>query len=149
VPYAASSKGSSPGSDPWVFLLIAPAQLLFLVFTTAGIFGDGAARDRIPALLRERLTRPPQPGWPNDQPLPGAVTELLQSIYWAFLGAMFAFVGMTVQVAMTATLLLHPEQLWPSDVVIVGAESLLAAAWIVFLARAVLGARRRAPVAEV
>ncbi len=149
VPYAANTKGTSPGNGPWVFLLIAPAQLLFLIFTTAGIFLDGAARDCVPALLRGPLARTPRPDWPIDQPLPGRLTEVLESVGSAFYGALLAFVGTTVQIAMTATLVLNPEALWPSDLIIIGVESLLVAAWIAYLARSLLRGHGGPPVGKV
>ncbi len=144
APYVAHARPTDGGTgrDPWVFLLVAPAQLLILVIVTAGVFVDGSARDRLPAFLREPLTLAPRPGWPTDQPLPGRALNILQSLYWLFFGAFFAFFGTTVQIAMTSTLILHPDRYSPMELVIVGVESLAAAAWIAFLAGAVLGARR-------
>lgn len=150
VPYVANTRtsGAEGPRDPWVFILIAPCQLFVLVIVSAAIFIDGAARDRIPMPWRDWLTvNPrfmvaPRPGWPNDQPMPGRVTEFLQAVYWVVFGAIYAFFGTLVQIAMTAMLFIRPQTFSPLELLVVGTESALAAAWIAFLARAMLDARR-------
>ena len=143
-PYAARSRatGLDPEDRAWFYLFVPALQLLVLVYSTAPVFLDARALERMPRWIARVLTIPAQGAWPSDEPHAGPVTTLLQAIYWGYFGGLLAFMGVTIQVLLTTWLIVRPELYSPLEQVVVAVESIAAAAWLFFLTRAMLGARR-------